>query len=76
MGRSVNELITIAAGGGFAIDANIFAQRDLITIAAAAGEKGGRIHILNADTKETEELILIAAAGKGCVFFELESIAR
>jgi DNA replication protein len=43
----------------------------LIKIAAAASGKGVRVTGNKASGKQTEDLVRIAAAGKGCVFFDL-----
>ena len=72
MTKSTEDLIRIAAaGGGFTIDGRNFTTDNLVRIAAAASEKGSRIHIQNADTRNTEDLIRIGAAGKGFVTLDL-----
>ncbi len=71
MERTTDELIRIAlAGGGFTIDARNYTTDELVQIAIAASNLGSRIRILNTNWMETEELIEIAIASKGCVTFE------
>jgi hypothetical protein len=71
MKRPVHELVNIAmAGGGFSLDAHDVDKNSLIQIASAAGGRGGRLEVHNAWQRfSTDDLILIAAAGKGSVFF-------
>jgi hypothetical protein len=68
--RATNELIRIAAaGGGFRINAARDIN-DLVRIAAAAGQHGARVVIHGVGNMPTDDLIRIAAAGKGAVAFE------
>lgn len=72
MTKSTEDLIRIAAAGGrFTIDGRNFTTENLIKIAAAASEKGSRIHIQNVDMRNTKDLIRISAAGKGFVTLDL-----
>ncbi|WP_425081183.1 hypothetical protein [Ruegeria arenilitoris] len=59
-----------AAGGGFKINAEDFYVDDLIKIAVAAGSKQSRIVVTKADEFDSDDLIRIAEAGKGCMLFE------
>lgn len=59
-----------AAGGGFTISAQGRPVSDLVTIAAAASNKGARLTITGVAGRMVAELVQIAAAGKGCVVFE------
>ena len=69
--RSTSELLQIAAtGGGFRLNASARPINELIQIAPAAGNKGGRIYPSGMSNRPTAELIQIAAAGKGVVVFE------
>ena len=72
--RSPSELIKIAAaGGGFTIDAGSVNSTHLVQIAAAASGKGSRVHLRNAGHLSTRDLVMISAAGKGAVSFDLFS---
>ena len=69
-GRTVSELIEIAAaGGGLDLRAPGKSVLELIQIAAAASRSGARV-IISPVGKSTAELVQIAAAGKGCVLFQ------
>lgn len=70
-GRTVDDLIRIAAaGGGFRLEAGGRSTNDLIRIAAAASASGARVTFAGSAGKMTDDLIRIAAAGKGAVVFE------
>jgi hypothetical protein len=70
--RSIEELIEIAkAGGGFSLDASRCTTEEVIRVAEVAGECGSELRISRICGKTTEDLVRIAAAGKGRVFFEL-----
>ena len=70
--RGGEELTKIArAGGGFTVNAAGRSKEDLVQIATAAADRGGQIHISHVAQMTTDELVEIATAGKGCVFFEL-----
>ena len=72
MPRPTEDLVRIAeAGGGLTIDASMREIEDLIKIARAARESGGRIHITNIRMWKTDELVQVASVGRGCVSFEL-----
>ena len=67
-----NSLIEIAAvGGGMIIDAKKIMTNDLIRLAVAASNGSGKIILKNLDGKMSNDLIKIAAAGKGNVIFDL-----
>ncbi len=69
--RRLDELIMIAAaGGGLTLDGGALHVANRVQIVAAASRDGARITITNAKTKSTDDLVKIAAAGKGCVIFE------
>ena len=59
-----------AAGGGFAIDGGRFTTEDLMRVAAASGNKGVTLHLHGLSGRTSEELMRIAAAGDGAVFFD------
>jgi dihydroorotase-like cyclic amidohydrolase len=70
--RSIEELIEIArAGGGFRLDASRCSTEDVLRVARVAGECGAQVHISRIYSKSTDDLIKIASAAKGHVFFEL-----
>jgi hypothetical protein len=72
MMRSIEELIKIArAGGGFRLDASHCTTDDVIKVAEVAGECGAELHITRICGKSTDELVKIASAGRGRVFFEI-----
>jgi hypothetical protein len=69
-GYSVDDLIKLAAaGGGFALNASGFSRDDLIRIADAASVKQARVTFRGLRLP-VNDMITIAAAGKGAVFFE------
>lgn len=64
------DLVRIAsAGGGFRLEAAARHTADLVQIAAAAGGRA-RITFAGMSTRSNEDLVMIAAAGKGSVTFE------
>lgn len=68
---NTSDLVQLAAaGGGFTISAQGRPASDLVTIAAAASNKGARLVIVGVGSRVLSELVQIAAAGKGCVSFE------
>ncbi len=70
--RSIEELIKIAeAGGGFSMDASRCTTDEVVRVARVAGEHGAELRISRICGKSTEDLVKIAAAGKGHVFFEI-----
>jgi hypothetical protein len=70
--RSIEELIKIAkAGGGFTMDASACTTDDVMRVARVAGECGAELRISRICGKTTEDLVKIATAGQGKVFFEL-----
>jgi hypothetical protein len=71
MNRPVDELIRIAeAGGGMTLHANQFRVEDLIAITGAAARHRARLVVTHSDILMTDQVVAVAAAGKGCVFFE------
>ena len=69
-GKTTDDLVKIAAaGGGFRISA-ARPVNDLVRIAAAAANGGAKIIIAKAAAVQTMDLVRIASAGKGRVFFE------
>jgi hypothetical protein len=69
-GYSIDELLKLASyGGGFSVDARAFSANDLFRLASYASDKGSRITIRGAGLK-FDDMLKIAAAGKGAVFFE------
>ena len=71
MPKRLNEMVRIAAaGGGFDLDAGTYSVPDMVRI-AAAGENKGPIRILNAASLQTAEIVRIATAGAGSVWFDL-----
>ena len=69
--KPVNKIIQIAvAGGGFRMDATGKLTSDLVMIAAAASRHKAHIVFTGLHSRTVAELIQIAAAGKGPVFFE------
>lgn len=60
----------VAAGGGMKLDASKLNLDELISVASAAGVSRARIAIAHSDVLSVEQLVLIAAAGKGTVFFQ------
>ena len=60
----------VAAGGGMKLDASKLTPDELISVASAAGVSRARIAIAHSDVLSVEQLVLIAASGKGTVFFQ------
>ncbi|MGD9402282.1 MAG: hypothetical protein PVF95_08465 [bacterium] len=70
--RSIEELIKIAqAGGGFTMDASRCTTEEVLRVARVAGECGAEVRISRICGKTTDDLVKIAIAGKGHVFFEI-----
>lgn len=70
--RSIEELIKIAkAGGGFRLDASHCTTEDVLKVAEVAGKHGTELRISRICGKSTDDLVKIASAGKGHVFFEI-----
>jgi DNA replication protein len=70
--RSIEELIKIArAGGGFTMDASHCTTDEVVRVAEVAGEHGTDLRISKICGKTTDDLVKIAAAGRGHVFFEI-----
>ena len=70
MPKPLNDMVRIAvAGGGFDLDAGAYAVDDMVRLAAAGANKGP-IRILNADSLQTDEIVRIAVAGVGSVWFD------
>jgi DNA replication protein len=68
--KGTNELIRIAAaGGGFTLNGQHRTPEDLMRIAAAASITGARLTLTNIGSWPANDLIRIAAAGKGAVTF-------
>jgi hypothetical protein len=71
LGLSTDDFVRLAsAGGGFTLDAQRFQVNDLVRIASAASSKGARVTIQNAQNIPLTDLIRIAVAGAGAIFFE------
>ena len=69
-GYKTEDLIKIAAaGGGFVLEATGFQLNDLVRIASAAASTQARITIRGTHLP-TDQMIQIAAAGRGVVVFE------
>jgi DNA replication protein len=67
----VNALVRIAAaGGGFRLEASLRTTNDLVRVAAAAGNSGASIAFAGMVMRPIDDLVRIAAAGKGRVTFE------
>jgi hypothetical protein len=67
---SANDLSSLAAhGGGFALEARMFHQDDLVRIAAAGAGKG-QLVIRDSRRLSLEDMIRIADARPNLVFFE------
>jgi hypothetical protein len=72
MSKTPDQLINIlAAGGGLILDAATRAPDQLIRMATAAGGSGATLVLRNADYRAADQLVTIAAAGRGRVIFEL-----
>jgi hypothetical protein len=70
--RSIEELIEIArAGGGFTMDASRCTTEEVMRVAKVAGKYGAEVRISRICGKTTDDLVKIATAGKGHVFFEI-----
>ena len=70
-GKSVNDLVRIAAaGGGFEIDRGFLTVDDLVRIAAAASTHQARVTVTNLGMLSINDLVRIGAAGKGSVSFK------
>jgi hypothetical protein len=68
---STDELVRLAAnGGGFEVDVAQFSQADLVRIAANTAASGAKIVIINARHISIDNLVQIAANGKGNIFFQ------
>lgn len=65
------DLIRIAAaGGGMKLDGSRRSTDDLVSIAAAASMRNSRLAITGLGDRTVDELVRIAAAGNGSVFFD------
>ena len=72
MVKRTDDLVRIAAaGGGLVINGNMRRTDELVRIAAAASRHGARLRLKGLTIRPVEELIKIAAAGKGSVIFDL-----
>lgn len=60
----------LSAGGGFKVNAATIQTLDLQKLAAAASNGKARLVLSGLGTRSTEDLMKIAAAGKGYVFFD------
>lgn len=70
MPKTKNDLVRIAsAGGGFNLSCATVSTDDLIRIAAAASILKPTLTFTEAESKPIQDLVRIAAAGKGCVQF-------
>ena len=68
--RTTEELLRIvAAGGGMRLDASKMTTDDLVAIAAALSQNA-RLILTGLGARSTDDLVRIAAAGRGGVFFE------
>lgn len=68
--RQTFEAVQVAAaGGGFSMNASVKQTTDLVQIASAASRSGARITFTGLSMRPTEDMIQIAAAGKGAVVF-------
>lgn len=59
----------VAAGGGVELDAASFLAADILQIVAVGARSKARIEILNSHHLLHSNMLQIAAAGHGCVFF-------
>ncbi|WP_396328914.1 hypothetical protein [Burkholderia anthina] len=67
----VDDLIRLAgAGAGFRIDAGLRLTNDLVRIAAAAAQGGARITFAGMALRPRDDVIRIAAAGRGNISFD------
>jgi hypothetical protein len=72
MSKTPEQLINILrAGGGLILDAATRLPDQLTQMAAAAAGSGATLVLRNADYRAPDDLINIAAAGRGRVIFEL-----
>ena len=72
--KTIDDLVRIAAAGGGMHVAARMRTDDLARIASAAAassNRGARIIVTGRSAKSTDDLVRIAAAGKGCVVFDL-----
>lgn len=68
--RQTNELMSIlAAGGGITLRGSVRTTQDLMSLAAAARTGGARLILTEMQTRSTQEVLSISAAGKGHVEF-------
>lgn len=69
--KKTEELIKIAStGGGFALEAGRRTTDELTKIATAAKRSGATVTFRNMAVRKTDDLVRIAAAGKGHVVFD------
>lgn len=68
--RHKHDLVQIlSAGGSLVMDAGLKQTSDLIELASAARQGGSKLTLRNLGLRDTQDLVLIAAAGKGAVIF-------
>jgi hypothetical protein len=64
------DLVAIASnGGGLDMDAKSRTTTDLVMIASTASGKDAKCVFRGLTTRALADLVMIAAAGKGCVMF-------
>ena len=72
MARSIDDLIKIAqTGASFIVDGRDYKTAELIQIAGECKKGGGRFEMLKCGDFSTDDLVKIAEAGGGKVFFAL-----
>ncbi|MCB9236137.1 MAG: hypothetical protein H6581_31100 [Bacteroidia bacterium] len=72
MARSVEDLIRIAhSGASFIVDGRQYVPTEMIRVAAECKLGGGRFEMLHTATYSTDDLVRIAEAAGGRVFFAL-----
>jgi DNA replication protein len=59
----------VAAGGGIDMDATARSTDELVQIAEAASARQPKVILRGVKGRPVDDLIKIAAAGKGCVIF-------
>ena len=75
-GRSTEQLVRIAAaGGGMRFSAVGRSTDDLVRIAAAASTGGARLFLSGMSGRPIDDVIKVAAAGRGAVVFESKRTA-
>jgi hypothetical protein len=73
MVMTVDQIVQlVAAGGGIRVNARGKTLDQLVRIAAAASHRQAKIVIKNTSFFTCDQLVSIASAGKGCVFFDDE----